>query len=105
MRLRAGSRCRRIFLIEDSGAPDDVVPDAKQHSLEKLPVETIVYLLGSSYCEPDRFIQLAWSTFGTIAKGWPLVQAICDYVHGRMEFGYKHANPTKTAWHAHDECR
>ena len=30
------------FLIEDSGAPDDVVPDAMQHSLEKLPVETIV---------------------------------------------------------------
>ena len=90
------------FLIEDSGAPDDVVPDAKQHSLEKLPVETIVYLLGSRYCETDRFIQLASSTFGTIAKGWPLVQAICDYVHDRMEFGYKHANPTKTAWHAHN---
>jgi len=93
------------FLINDSGAPDDVAPDAIQRSLEKLPAETFVYLLGSRYCETDRFIQIAWGKFGNLAKGWPLVQAICDYVHGHMEFGYKHANPTKTAWQAHDERR
>jgi transglutaminase-like putative cysteine protease len=93
------------FLINDSGVPDEVAPNAKQHALEKLPVETLVYLLGSRYCETDRFIQVAWATFGNVAKGWPLVQAICDYVHGHMEFGYQHANPTKTAWHAHAERR
>ena len=78
---------------------------AAQHALEMLPVETLVYLLGSRYCETDRFTQLAWSKFGNIAKGWPLVQAICDYVHDRIEFGYAHASPTKTAWHAHEERR
>jgi transglutaminase-like putative cysteine protease len=93
------------FLINDSGAPDDVAPSAAQHPLEELPVETLVYLLGSRYCETDRFTQFAWSKFGTTAKGWRLVQAICDYVHGRLEFGYRHANPTKTAWDAHAECR
>ena len=93
------------FLINDSGAPDDVAPSAAQHPLEELPVETLVYLLGSRYCETDRFIQLAWSKFGTTAKGWPLVQAICDYVHDRVEFGYRHANPIKTAWDAHAERR
>jgi transglutaminase-like putative cysteine protease len=93
------------FLISDSGVPDEVALDAKQHALERLPVETLVYLLGSRYCETDRFIQVAWAQFGNVAKGWPLVQAICDYVHGHMEFGYQHANPTKTAWHAHAERR
>ena len=93
------------FLIEDSGAPDDVAPDAEQHPLERLPVETLVYLLGSRYCETDRFIQIAWAQFGNVPKGWPLVQAICDYVHGRTTFGYEHANPTKTAWHTHAEQR
>jgi len=93
------------FLIRDSGKPDDVAPDAEQHSLEKLPVDTLVYLLGSRYCETDRFTQIAWSTFGKMPKGWPLVQAICDYVHDRITFGYEHANPTKTAWHAHAERR
>jgi transglutaminase-like putative cysteine protease len=93
------------FFIRDSGKPDDVEPGTEQHPLEKLPVDTLVYLLGSRYCDTDRFIQLAWSTFGKVEKGWPLVQAICDYVHDRIKFGYEHASPTKTAWHTHAERR
>jgi transglutaminase-like putative cysteine protease len=93
------------FSIRDSGALDEVAPEAWQHPLEKLPVETLVYLLGSRYCETDRFVQLAWSTFGQVPKGWPLVQAICDYVHDRITFGYVHASPTKTAWDAHTQRR
>jgi len=93
------------FLIHDTGKPDEVAPEAVQHPLEQLPVDTLVYLLGSRYCETDRFIPLAWAKFGTVAKGWPLVQAICDYVHGRIEFGYAHASPTKTAWQTHEEGR
>src|SRR5579872_3484502 len=42
------------LLIQDSGAPDEIAPQAPQHSLETLPVETLVYLLGSRYCETDR---------------------------------------------------
>ena len=93
------------FLINDSGKPDEVAPYAAQHSLEQLPVETLVYLLGSRYCETDRFTQIAWAQFGNVAKGWPLVQAICNYVHDRLTFGYEHASPTKTAWDAHSERR
>jgi transglutaminase-like putative cysteine protease len=93
------------FLIRDSGLPDEVAPYAEQHSLEKLPVETLVYLLGSRYCETDRFIQIAWAQFGNVPKGWPLVQAICHYVHDRIAFGYEHASPTKTAWDAHAQRR
>ncbi len=93
------------FLINDSGKPDEVAPDAAQHSLEQLPVETLVYLLGSRYCETDRFIQIAWAQFGNVAKGWPLVQAICNYVHDRITFGYEHASPTKTAFDAHTQRR
>jgi hypothetical protein len=43
------------FVIRDSGQPDEVAPDAEQRSLQQLPVETLVYLLGSRYCETDRF--------------------------------------------------
>jgi len=93
------------FLLNDTGRPDDVAPDAAQHPLEQLPVDTLVYLLGSRYCETDRFIQLAWAKFGNLPKGWALVQAICDYVHERIEFGYAHASPSKTAWQTHEEGR
>ena len=93
------------FVIKDSGTPDDVAPHAEQHSLEQLPAETLVYLLGSRYCETDRFINIAWAEFGKTPKGWPLVQAICDYVHDRTRFGYEHASPTKTAWDTYTERR
>jgi hypothetical protein len=57
------------FLIEDSGESDEIAPDAAQQSLETLPVETLVYLLGSRYCETDRLSEFAWSNFGTMPKG------------------------------------
>jgi transglutaminase-like putative cysteine protease len=91
------------LVVQDSGKPDDVVPEAAQHPLERLPVETLIYLLGSRYCETDRLSDTAWSLFGQVPKGWPLVQAICDYVHDRIKFGYAHASATKTAFDAHKE--
>jgi transglutaminase-like putative cysteine protease len=93
------------FLIRDSGEPDMIAPQAEQHSLEDLPVDVLIYLLGSRYCETDRLSNKAWSLFGRVPKGWQLVQAICDYVHDRIKFGYEHASPTKTAWGAHRERR
>jgi transglutaminase-like putative cysteine protease len=93
------------FTVEDSGEPDAVAPKAKQHALEDLPVDTLVYLLGSRYCETDRLSNKAWSLFGKVPKGWPLVQAICDYVHNHITFGYEHASPTKTAFDAFTEKR
>jgi transglutaminase-like putative cysteine protease len=33
------------------------------------------------------------------------VQAICDYVHERIAFGYEHARATRTASEAHEERR
>jgi transglutaminase-like putative cysteine protease len=33
------------------------------------------------------------------------VQAICDYVHERLEFGYEHASSFRTAWDGHNEGR
>ena len=35
--------------------------------------------------------------------GWQRVQAICDYVHDRIEFGYHHARCDRTASEGHEE--
>ena len=93
------------FMVHDKGEPDAVAPDAIQHALEDLPVEVLVYLLGSRYCETDRLMNIAWSLFGHVPKGWPLVAAICDFVHNRITFGYAHASPMKTAFDAYTEKR
>jgi transglutaminase-like putative cysteine protease len=91
------------FIVRDSGQPDEVAPDAEQIAVHNLPDETLMYLLGSRYCETDRLSNLAWSLFGKTDLGWPRVQAICDYVHDRIRFDYQTARPTKGAWEAHEE--
>ncbi len=91
------------MVMVDSGAPDLVEPDAAQHPIEALPEEALVFLLGSRYCETDRLSEIAWSLFGTVPPGWGRVQAIVDFVHEHITFGYEHARPTKTAWDAYTE--
>ena len=102
-------RIRGDVVVNDAGLPDPVVLDAKQHEVPDLPEETLVFLLGSRYCETDRLSDIAWTLFGTSAPGWARVQAICDYVHRHIEFGYAHARKTRSAMEAfHDRtgvCR
>lgn len=90
-------------IIRDSGQPDVVVHQARQTPVEYLPDETLVFLLGSRYCETDRLIEIAWQLFDKSPTGWARVQAICDYVNHHLTFGYHHARRTKTAMEAYQE--
>jgi len=90
-------------MIKDSGLPDVVNTEAMQVPVELLPESTLVYLLGSRYCETDQLSDTAWQLFGNGPAGWARVQAICDFVHDRIEFGYHHARRTRTAWEAYSE--
>jgi transglutaminase-like putative cysteine protease len=92
-------------LINDSGQPDEVAPWAMQVPVELLPESALVFLLGSRYCETDLLSPVAWQRFGAGPGGWARVQAICDFVHGHIEFGYKHARRTRSAWEAYNEKR
>jgi transglutaminase-like putative cysteine protease len=96
---------RTDALVNDSGVPDVVVPTATQTPIEQLPESTLVYLLGSRYCETDQLSDVAWQRFGSGPTGWARVQAICDFVHHHIEFGYQHARRTRTAWEAYNEGR
>jgi transglutaminase-like putative cysteine protease len=110
-----GNICTRIVMppgiltvasdnvVCDSGLPDAVEPDAGQIPVENLPDEPLQFLLGSRYCETDRFSDTAWSLFGYVPAGWARVQAICDYVHDRLTFSYPDARSTRTAWDGHQE--
>ena len=90
-------------LINDTGLPDIVAPDVEQTPVEFLPEEVLIFLLGSRYCEIENLMPIAWQLFGNAPSGWRRVQAICDFVHNHIEFGYRHARPTKTAWEAYQE--
>jgi transglutaminase-like putative cysteine protease len=84
-------------LFRDAGQPDPVAQDARQHEVQDLPVDTLVYLLGSRYCDTDLLSDTAWQLFSKSAPGWAKVQTICDFVQSQVTFGYHHARATRTA--------
>ncbi len=104
-----GNRCTRFVappgllrlhnstLIRDSGLLDPINIYAREVPVGDVPTEFLCYLLSSRYCEVDRFSNIAYELFGHVTPGWSRVQAICDWVHGKVTFSYPHARPTKSA--------
>ena len=90
-------------IVRDPGVPDPADLNALQHQVQHLPTETLLFLLGSRYCETDRLSDEAWRLFGHTPLGWPRVQAICDFVHNHITFGYEHSRATRTASEAYRE--
>lgn len=104
-----GNKCVRILappgqlrvagdtIVVDSGKADRIDLAAEEHPVADLPHDTLVYLLGSRYCETDLMMDKAWEIFGGAPHGWRRVQAICDFVHSHITFGYQHADATRGA--------
>lgn len=111
-----GNRCARavvppgfvIFrnhaIVEDSGLPDLVAPEAAQSAVQDLPDFTLPFLLPSRYCEVDSELKdMAWALFRDSQPGWQRVQAVCDFTHRHIRFDYQQARSTRTALEAYRE--
>ncbi len=92
-----GVTLRGNALVRDAGLPDPVAPTAQQLPIEQLPDDVLIYLMASRYCETDKLTDIAWSLFGNTQPGWQRVQAITDFVHNHLSFGYQHAHHMKSA--------
>ena len=104
-----GNRCWRItspggefsfrydaeYLLPELSDP--FVPDAVQHPVSELPNEAILYTLPSRFCQSDLLMDDAWRLFGDTPEGWGRVQAICDWVHTNVQYGYGNSGPTTSA--------
>jgi transglutaminase-like putative cysteine protease len=105
-RLEAPAGLLRVTangIMQDCGAPEPAQWAATEHAVRDLPPETLQYLLASRYCETDLLANDAWDLFGHLSPGWSRVQAICDFVHYNVTFGYAFARPTKTALETYRE--
>lgn len=90
-------------VVSDSGQSDPVLPWLEQRPVESLPEETLLFLLGSRYCETDLLSETAWRLFEKAPTGWSRVQTICDYVHDHIQFGYGLSSGTKTAFQVYQD--
>jgi transglutaminase-like putative cysteine protease len=111
-----GNRCARVFapagpvafrhdaVVEDDGRPDPHGGPAYQHPVQDLPPDALLFLLASRYCEVDSELKdVAWQLFGRLPAGWPLVQAVCDFVHAHIRFDYQLARANRTALEVYRE--
>jgi transglutaminase-like putative cysteine protease len=96
-------RLSNSTVIEDSGDPDAIKPDAAEMPVDELPSETLRYLLPSRFCEVDLLSNTAVELFGSTPRGWGRVQAICDWIHDKVTFSYPQARQTRTALDVYTE--
>lgn len=111
-RLLAASGSTRLTYattIQVSDATDPVLPHVGQCPIQALPIDAYCFLNASTYCDTAALMELAWSTFAGITPGWPLVQAVCDWVHERIRFDYsasqQHQNATQSVAGGAGVCR
>jgi transglutaminase-like putative cysteine protease len=90
-------RFQNSTLIEDSGLPDIEGPDAAEVPIHQLPLHVMPYLMNSRYCEVDLLSNTAAELFWNAPRGWGRVQAVCDWVHKKVTFGYEFSSPVRTA--------
>jgi transglutaminase-like putative cysteine protease len=95
-----GNTCTRVVLpaghstisyraeLEVPDATEDADTAAPEISPERLPDDTLIYLLPSRYVLPDVLGNEAWSRFGAHPPGYQRVQAICDHVNSHLTFQY-----------------
>lgn len=96
-------RLQNSTLIEDSGLPDITCPGAPEVRVDQLPPGVLPYLLNSRYCEVDLLSSTAAELFWNAPRGWGRVQAVCDWVHSKVTFGYEFSNPFRTALSVYTE--
>lgn len=77
---------------ENYGAIDEPAP------LGELPCELLRYVLPSRYCDSDKLRDFAFQQFGQVPHGLRRVQAICDWVHGNIEYRFGSGSPLTSAF-------
>jgi transglutaminase-like putative cysteine protease len=84
-------------LAHVSPDPDPAWPAAPEVAPGDLPADALVFTLPSRLCPSDALASTAYELFGAAPPGWSRVQAITDWVHGEVGFGYGSSTPVTTA--------
>jgi transglutaminase-like putative cysteine protease len=101
--------CRRLTLpaglatlyydakVEAPSDAEDFDLNARQTPVEELPDDVLTYTLPSRFCLSDELYDRSLALFGATEPGWARVQAIVQYVHDHVKFGYHYTTPTTTS--------
>jgi len=57
-----------------------------ESALDQLPLETLLFLRASRYCQSDQLVQFAHAEFGHLPRGYARVEAIRSWVQQHTQF-------------------
>ncbi len=112
-----GNLCRRLTLpagestirfdafVEVSPDVDEFDPTAGVVPSSELPDDVLAFTLPSRFCPSDEMGSVARNLFSSYSPGYGQVQAVCDWVHDNLTFGYGSSGPTTTAANVYDARR
>ena len=93
---RGASTLRYDALLDVMDGPDPQRIDAAEVPPRNVPDSVLLYTLPSRFCPSQGAANDAWALFGSSPPGWGRVQAICDWVHREVTFGYLETSPLAT---------
>ena len=98
-------RIRYDAIVEVPPMPDPVLIDLPGTFVDQLPDDVLIYTLPSRHCQSDLVIGEAWRLFEDVPDGWARVQAICDWTHQNIEYGYGNSTTTTSGYEAYQQRR
>jgi transglutaminase-like putative cysteine protease len=98
-------RLRYDALVEVPRAPDPDLSGLPGTLVDALPSEVLQYTLPSRHCQSDLALSDAWELFSAAEDGAARVQAICDWAHTNIEYGYGNSNARTSGWEAYQQRR
>jgi len=98
-------RIRYDALADVPDAPDPVLADLPGTLIDAVPDDVLIYTLPSRHCQSDLIIDEAWRLFSAVPDGWARVQAICDWTHQNIEYGYGNSISTTSGYEAYQQRR
>lgn len=98
-------RIRYDAIVDVPPGADPLLVDLPGTPVDALPDEVLVYTLPSRHCQSDLVIDTAWQLFGELPDGSARVQAICDWAHTNIEYGYGNSISTTSGYDAYQQRR
>jgi transglutaminase-like putative cysteine protease len=92
-------------IVEVPAVPEPTYPELPGTTVDRLPDDVLVYTLPSRHCQSDLAIGDAWRLFGDVPDGATRVQAICDWAHQNVEYGYGNSISTTSGYEAYQARR
>ena len=92
-------------IAEVPDSPDPVLADLPGTFIDAVPDDALIYTLPSRHCQSDLVIDEAWRLFSDAPDGWARVQAICDWAHQNIQYGYGNSISTTSGYDAYQQRR